>query len=39
MKTLNSRTTAAGEVSVCLAARAADGTQFRGPNHDGATGF
>ena len=37
MKTLSLRTAAAGGVSVCLRAQAAEGTQFRGPNHDGTS--
>ena len=37
MKTLSLRTATAGVVSASLAARAADGTQFCGPNHGGAS--
>jgi len=37
MKTLNLRTAAPGVVSARLAAGAADGTQFRGTNHGGAS--
>ena len=36
MKILSLRT-AAGVVSVCLSARAADWPQFCGPNHDGTS--
>jgi outer membrane protein assembly factor BamB len=37
MKTLSLKTAALGMVSACLAAQAADWTQFRGPNHDGTS--
>jgi hypothetical protein len=37
MKRLTLRTAAAGVVWACRAAGAADGMEFCGPNHDGAS--